>query len=90
MAGGPIGLRATGAIARVVMNAWDAKWLEKMEQINIKVKRGCRYVDDIRAFLKAIRKGWRWSEGTLCYYKAWEEEDRNKSAPRYLLYHKRL
>ena len=60
MAGGPIGLRATGAIARVVMNAWDAKWLEKMNQINVKVKKGCRYVDDIREFLNAIRKGWRW------------------------------
>jgi hypothetical protein len=62
------------------MNAWDIKWLEKMEQIGVKVKRGCRYVDDIRAFLNAIKKGWRWHEGTLSYCKAWEEEDIGKSA----------
>ena len=27
-AGGPIGLRATCAVARVTMNEWDARWLE--------------------------------------------------------------
>ena len=31
---------------------------------------------DIRAFLKALREGWRWVEGGLYYTKSWEEEDK--------------
>ena len=34
--GGPIGLRATCAIARIVMNHWDKAWKGKMEENNIK------------------------------------------------------
>jgi hypothetical protein len=56
------------------MNTWDGKWIEMMHENNVKT--GCRYVDDIRAFLDAIRNGWRWHEGgALCYYKALEVED---------------
>ena len=41
-------------------------------------------MDDIRAFLKALKMGWRWIEGSLCYTKSWEEEDKESglSAPR--------
>ena len=35
-AGGPIGLRATCAVARVVMNYWDKKWKEMIVNNNIK------------------------------------------------------
>ena len=38
-AGGPIGLRSTCAVARVVMNEWDAKWMEMCVENNIKVGR---------------------------------------------------
>ena len=31
-AGGPIGLRATCAVARTVMNYWDGKWKAVMEE----------------------------------------------------------
>ena len=74
-AGGPIGLRATCAIARVVMNTWDTRWLEKMESNGIKIKTGVRYMDDIRIFLYALRAGWRWWEGSLCYCEVWRLED---------------
>ena len=73
--GGPIDLRATCAVARVTMNIWDKKWLEIMEQNNITIKTGCRYMDDVRVFLEAIRMGWRWHEGSLCYREEWRIED---------------
>jgi hypothetical protein len=83
-AGGPIGLRSTCAVARVVMNEWDARWLEMCKINNIKINKKNRYMDDIRAFLKAIREGWRWVDGGLCFTKAWEQEDMSsgKSAAR--------
>ena len=33
-------------------------------------------MDEIRAFLKSLKMGWRWVGGSLCYTKSWEEEDR--------------
>ena len=38
-AGGPIGLRSTCAVASVVMNEWDARWLSLCEKNNIKLGR---------------------------------------------------
>ena len=73
--GGPIGLRATCAVARVVMNAWDIRWMERMATNNISVITGVRYMDDIRAFLHAIRAGWRMWEGRLCFCETWKLED---------------
>ena len=75
--GGPIGLRSTCAVARVVMNEWDAKWMEKLEENNVKVRKSERYMDDIRAFLKALKEGWRWFEGGLWFCEAWRTEDIN-------------
>ena len=74
-AGGPIGLRATCAVARVVMNTWDVRWLEMMSENGLDVMTGIRYMDDIRAFLKAIREGWRWWEDRLCFCEEWRIED---------------
>ena len=70
-----IGLRSTCAVARVVMNTWDVKWKEKLDQNNITIKKGDRYMDDLRAFLSSIREGWRWHEGRLCYCELWKEVD---------------
>ena len=75
--GGPIGLRSTCAVARVVMNEWDAKWMEKLEENNVKVRKSERYMDDIRAFLKALKEGWRWFEGGFWFCEAWRNEDIN-------------
>ena len=43
---------------------------------NIKLGKSNRYMDDIWAFLKALREGWRWNEGSLCFTKSWEAEDK--------------
>ena len=73
--GGPIGLRATCAIARIVMNYWDKKWMNLMNINNIERDLEDRYMDDIRVMLMALRAGWRWYEGGLYWCKTWEEED---------------
>ena len=51
-AGGPIGLCSTRAVARVVMNEWDARWIDLCGRNNIKVDKKNKYMEDIRAFLK--------------------------------------
>ena len=58
------------------MNEWDARWQELCVRNNIILRKGDRYIDDIRAFLKALRMGWRWVDGHLCFTKTWEEEDK--------------
>ena len=48
--------------------------MELCKENNIRIGKSNRYMDDIRAFLKALREGWRWMEGGFCYTKAWEQE----------------
>ena len=58
--GVPIGLCSMCAVERVVMNEWDARWMElSRNNNNIKVGKNNRFMDDIRAFLKALRMGGR-------------------------------
>ena len=75
--GGPIGLRGTCAIARLIMCHWDLKWKEVMRRNRITLEEYMRYMDDGRAFLSPIRSGWRWSNGRMTFKKVWQEEDRN-------------
>ena len=67
--GGPIGLRSTCALSRVVMARWDVKWKERMEKSNLVVEDDGRIVDDARVFLYALRPGWRWEGNGLWYRK---------------------
>ena len=46
--GGPIGLRATCAIARLVMCIWDKLWTEKIAKMGITTNLKSRYMDDGR------------------------------------------
>jgi hypothetical protein len=64
-AGGPIGLRSTCSVACVVMNEWDGRCMQLCKENNIKVKKNDWYMDDILAFLLALRKGWSWLDGSL-------------------------
>ena len=73
---GPIGLRSTCAVARVVMARWDIKFKNRLKEINIKSELDGRYVDDGRLVIYAIRAGWRWHKGALWYRREWEDEDR--------------
>ena len=73
--GGPIGLRSTCCVARLVMTWWDSMLVEALESLNIKKVAGARYMDDIRVWLHAIRLGWRWVNGELLYKKEWKLEE---------------
>ena len=77
--GGPIGLRGTCAIARVIMCLWDDKWLDLLGRWRVNVKEYVRYMDDGRTFLTPLRNGWRWTEGELLFSKKWREEDKDLS-----------
>ena len=63
-------MRATCAVARVIMNPWDTKWLEIMTDNNIEIFTGVRYMNDLRNFLISIREGWRWWDGRMCWRKS--------------------
>ena len=73
--GGPIGLRSTCALARLVMGRWDIKWKETVKKNNLTVEDDGRYVDDARVYMYPVRAGWRWEEGRLWFRREWEEED---------------
>ena len=60
--GGPIGLRATCAVARVTMLFWDEKLACVLKRNHIDLDQGMRYMDDVRLVLDAIHEGWRWTE----------------------------
>jgi len=53
-----IGLRASAAIARLIMCRWDYLWKNSMESFNVVLLMLYRYVDDIRTCLRQINKGW--------------------------------
>ena len=57
-----IGLRASAAIARLVMVTWDQTWGALQRRLGLVVLLFCRYVDDVRVYLKPIAKGWRWTD----------------------------
>ena len=54
---------------------WDDQLLEVMERMNLKVLAGARYMDDIRMWLRAIRLGWRVTNGVLQYKEVWKLEE---------------
>ena len=78
--GGPIGHRATCAIARVTMNVWDGLWTRRLKEMNVKIETYTRYMDDGRTLLYPIRPGWRVTDdGNLKFCKRWEDQDRGLS-----------
>ena len=77
--GGPIGLRGTCSIARLIMQLYDKKWAERMEDLGVVIWLLCRYMDDTRILMPEIKAGWRWDSGRIRYCKRWEREDLEKS-----------
>ena len=73
--GGPIGLRPTCAIAKVVMARHNQKWSQSMLENNISTEFNGFYVDDGCIFMFSIRPGWRWCNGGLWFCKDWEKVD---------------
>ena len=79
--GGPIGLRSTCSVARLVMKVWDDKWLERLNKLMIRIEAATRYMDDGRTAIHPFHQGWRWSnlDQTVQYCDKWKEEDKNIS-----------
>ena len=50
--GGPICLRSTCAVARLVMKVWDEWWLERMRTLRTGIEESSRYMDDGRVALE--------------------------------------
>ena len=73
--GGPIGLRSTCAVARLVMKVWDDKWLARLSELRVRIEEAIRYMDDGRTALFRFKHGWRWCMGSIKFCKRWEEED---------------
>ena len=73
--GGPIGLRGTCAVARLAMQLFDCNWKNLLNDWRITTWLISQYMDDIRAFLPGIKKGWRVTERGMEYCERWEEED---------------
>ena len=46
--GRPIGLRSTCCVARLVMLWWDQKFLEAVDNANLRIIDCARYMDDVR------------------------------------------
>ena len=65
MDGGPIGLRSTCVISKVVMARLTVKWKGKVAANNIALELDALYVDDGRVALYGLRSGWRWHVGGL-------------------------
>ena len=75
--GGPIGLRGTCAVARIIMQIFDRKWGELLSDLRVRVWENVRYMDDARTLLPPFKAGWRWVDGEIKYCKRWEREDKD-------------
>ena len=73
--GGPIGLRGTCAVARIIMQLFDRKWVTLLEDMGVVIYENIRYMDGGRTLLPPFKAGWRWSQGGIKFCKKWEEED---------------
>ena len=74
--GGPIGLRGTCSVAQLVMQIFDRKWGTILEDQGVDIKLYARYMDDGRAFLHPLQRGWRWVGGVgLKFCLTWQFED---------------
>ena len=58
-----IGLRGSAALARLIMCAWDKEWGSRQCRLGLIVQLFCRYIDDIRLYLRPILPGWKWEAG---------------------------
>ena len=78
--GGPIGLRFTSIVARIVMDVWLALFLRALMDAGVKILGAMKYVDDINLVLSMVALGTRWVEGALVHTEKWEEEDMSMGA----------
>ena len=73
---GPIGLRITMAVARLVMGEWGEKMRQTMTDANIKIFLDGLFVDDCRFLTSSLPLGVRWSqeERNFIFREEWKKE----------------
>ena len=78
---GPIGLRVTMCVARLVMGEWADKLRELLDKSGIKRYLEALYVDDLRFVLSSLPPGWRWSQDDkmFIFKDDWKKEDLDSS-----------
>ena len=77
--GGPIGLRGTCAVARLLMQVFDVQWEGVLRTMSIQFWLNTRYMDDGRTAMPPLKPGWRMVDGALKYCIKWEREDQELS-----------
>ena len=60
--GGPIGLKATGTIAKVAMEKWIRGFKKDIQDAGIQVRELIKYVDDALTIVGTLELGARWTE----------------------------
>ena len=55
--GGPIGLRASGVVAKVAMECWIGMLSEKLREYGIREVLLCKYVDDVIILVEKVELG---------------------------------
>ena len=73
--GGPIGLRLTSLVARLVMDHWASLYLTKMTDSGVKVHMFAKYVDDVNVVNEMLQLGSRWRNDGVEWSEEWRQED---------------
>ena len=63
--GGPIGLRLTSLVARIVMDRWSRSFSMKLEMAGWQVWARMKYVDDINLVISMVSRDMEWVDGAL-------------------------
>ena len=75
LAGGPIGLRLTSIVARVVMDSWMVMFLVRLDDAGFHLWAIMKYVDDINVVCDMVDRGWRWEGARLAWKEEWAVEE---------------
>ena len=73
--GGTNGLRATGSVARLVMDFWCAKMKEMINENGMTCPLLKMYVDDVLLVVWKLGLGFRWTGDKLEHSQEWENQD---------------
>ena len=80
--GGPIGVRASGTVAKVAMEKWIQALEAALVEGGLKVHLLLKYVDDILVVMETVELGARWIDKRLVYSEEVLEEDRREGRTR--------
>ena len=72
--GGPIGLRASGSVAKVAMEDWLKKFEKRVKELGIEVFLLRKYLDDVILIVRNCKLGERYLDGRIQKTEMSEEE----------------